>query len=122
VSQLCLEFTLEPPVPRRLRPRRSFHVRSSMAYAEVLAGEGRASTQETAVLAYFESRRSHRLTPWDVSDALGIFIVSTRRAITNLCNAGLLVMHPSDRRLAGPYGQKSCTWEVAGEPTAGPFL
>jgi hypothetical protein len=110
-QQLGLQLEDVASTPRR-RQRRAYHVRSHATLPEAQAGEKRAHRQEDHVLAWFRAHPG-RWTPWDVAEALGICINSARRSCTNLTYRGLLVHQRADRRPAGPYGQRSGTWEVA---------
>jgi hypothetical protein len=109
-----LGLALEPaPTAPRAAALRSFHTRRQpVTVPEALAGEQRAARQEELVLDFFR-RTPGRWTPWQVADVLGLCINSARRSCTNLTAAGLLFHHARDRRPAGPYGQRSGTWEAA---------
>jgi hypothetical protein len=113
-----LGLDLEPEkAPRRRRSGvlRSLHLRSHVPGEEAVLGDVRALRQEDRVLEWMKARRGQRFTPWEVAEALGMFVVSVRRAMTNLANAlpPRLVHHPEDRRASGPMGSKSSTWEAA---------
>lgn len=88
------------------------HVRAHVDAEAAILGDIRALRQEDAVLEYLRMLHG-RATPWQVAEALELHVVSTRRAMTNLCRRGLLVHHPEDRRASGPLGAKSGTWEAA---------
>lgn len=103
-------FDPDPPAPKRSR---AYHVHGGHATAEEhAAGTARAETQMDRVVTFFRERKGERFTPWQVSAALGIHIVSCRRAISNATRDGLLLHHRADRR-PGPMGEKCGTWEAA---------
>jgi hypothetical protein len=111
-EQLPLELAPKTS-PRRPRAglHPSFHVRSHTTPEEVILGEVRAERQEDRVLSWMRTNLG-RHTPWEVADAMGLHVVSARRAITNLTARGLLRRWPADRREAGPLRSKSSTWEA----------
>jgi len=112
-EQLGLALDQDPPKARRTAALTSFHPRDESP-AEALAGERRAASQEDAVLGLFMSLRAGTaLTPWDVSERLGICINSARRALTNMADRGELLHDARNRVPAGPYGQRSGTWRLA---------
>jgi phage host-nuclease inhibitor protein Gam len=87
-------------------------VRGEIPIEEREAGNLKAETQETAILAYFEFRKGDALTPFDVQDAFPDWeIVSIRRAICNICdnNKGKIVK--TKIRKMGKFGISNATWK-----------
>lgn len=117
-DQLELGF-VAPEAPRTARLRHH-HVRAHQPADEALAGEQRAIRQEEVLVAWFEVQsyvlHDVRFTPSQVwkmlGEGLGWPLTSTRRAMTNATNAGLLVHHQDDRR-EGLYGAREGTWSLA---------
>lgn len=112
-QQLPLALDRDPPkVPRRAALRHH-HVppQAHKPVPEALAHEERHQTQDEAVVAWLRAHPG-RWTPYDVADALGLCINSSRRALSNGTRAGHLTKHKADRRPAGPWGEKSATWEA----------
>jgi hypothetical protein len=88
-----------------------YHSKENIPIEEREAGERKADTQETAILAYFEFRKGDALTPFDVQDAFPDWeIVSIRRAICNICdnNNGKIVK--TKIRKMGRFGISNATW------------
>jgi hypothetical protein len=84
-------------------------VRGDVPIEEREAGERKADTQETAILAYFEFRKGDALTPFDVQDAFPDWeIVSIRRGISNLTTEGKLMK--TKIRKMGKFGISNATW------------
>lgn len=119
MKQLGLEIADAPKQERAapIKPKVSFHVRSSMTVDEVLGGEESAEGQEDVLLKFFllYSREGERWTPSEIH-ARPQFqrwpVTSVRRALTDLTKAGQLVHHQSDRR-PGPYGANESTWSLS---------
>lgn len=72
-----------------------------------------ADKQDAAVLAIFDSRPGHNLSPsqvWRIGCDLGVrwLLTSVRRSMTNLTEARELVK--LDDRIDGTYGRKEFVW------------
>lgn len=112
MSQLALSF--ETPVPKapRTAALRAFVPRDENV-EEALAGNARGNAQEQRILQHFRSLPpGARRTPWEIHEALGGCINSTRRALSLLVDRGELVDHRTDRRPSGPFGSRSRTWSL----------
>lgn len=106
---------LEPPSALRTGALRSFHIKGGhVTVPEAQDGERRARSQEAAVLAWMRAHPG-RWTPWDLAEALGLCINSVRRSMTNLAHANPARLRhiEGERRVAGPWGQRSGVWEAA---------
>lgn len=101
---------------------RSFHVQSHQTVSEVVAGETRAAHQDALVLEWLIAHPGHH-TAADVHAAIAGAngradrrerwpLTSTRRALTNLKNRGLVRRHDEDRRDGG-FGVLTATWSLA---------
>lgn len=113
-QQLGLDLEQEAPRARRTSKPESFHVRSAMTPAEVLAGAIRNRGQEESILSWIRAQGPGRtFTPSEVNEAFpGLPITSIRRALTDLTTARRLVHDELVRRL-GPRGAKESTWRLA---------
>ena len=106
--QLALALD-DAPRQRRKAGLRSFHPRLESP-AEALAGEERAGRQEARVLDWLRAHPG-RHTPSVVADALGLQLVSCRRALTNLADAGDITHHERDR-VRSPRGGMESKWSL----------
>lgn len=90
-----------------------FHNTVRAAGRQLAHYESAATTQELAVLAYFEQRPAAELTPEDIQRAVlpKSPLTSARRAITNLTTEGRLVKLAKQRR--GQYGYPVHCWRLA---------
>lgn len=104
---------LEPPMATCASALHSFHARAHVTVPEVMEGERRARSQEDAVLGWMRAHPG-RHTPWDLAEALGLCINSVRRSMTNLAHANPARLRhiEGERRVAGPWGQRSGVWEA----------
>lgn len=114
-EQLNLGLDDVPAIPRSGVLRR-FHAKASTCLQDALDGERRAERQEEILMRWWGSVGSQeRFTPSEVHTHVsgGCWpLTSTRRAITNLTKAGLLVHHPQIRRV-GPFGVNESTWSLS---------
>lgn len=91
---------------------KSFHNTTNLHPLDLIGSEAKARNQEQRVLKLFMSART-AMSPDFVWMKTGLFdqdvpLTSVRRAMTNLCNAGLLVK--GSKKTMGRWGKPQFTW------------
>lgn len=74
--------------------------------------ERTAARQEEVVLKYFEDNPGEKFAAHEIHQEVlqHVLLTSVRRAITNLCNGGLI--DKTDYMVMGPYGKNVATWKL----------
>ena len=105
----------DPPRQPRAAVLRHAHFRSHTPVPEALAIDAKAARQDEAILEFFRVRdlcADRRWTPSEVHAEFPQFLLtSVRRSLTTMTARGLLVHHPTDRRM-GPYGCSESVWSL----------
>ena len=106
--------------------RPPYHQTTPLSSEVLKAATATARTQEDKVRAYFRTfPYGHRASASRVHQAIfgwnsPVPLTSTRRAITNLTVAGILVM--TDRTIPGAFGKPEHLYQMAAPPGQLPLL
>jgi len=87
-----------------------FYNTTSLKGDELKAREKRIGGQNKAVLDYFKAHSYENFTPWELSERTGIFIVSARRAMTDLTSMGYL--ERTDVKRPGQFKELCYAWKL----------
>lgn len=117
VQPLTPALLPDPPTKPRTAVLRHSFIRSHTPASEALAIEAKAARQDGAILEFFRVRDlcnpQPRWTPSEVHAEFPQFLLtSIRRSLSTMTARGLLVHHPTDRRM-GPYGCSESCWSLA---------
>lgn len=116
VKPLTPALLPEPPTKPRTADLRHAHFQSHVGVEEAIAINAKAARQDEAILDFFRVRdlcADRRWTPSEVHAEFPQFLLtSVRRSLSTMAARGLLVHHPSDRRM-GPYGCGESCWSLA---------
>jgi hypothetical protein len=79
---------------------------------ELIDSRAQAKLQQNLILGFFRAHPGRRFAPHEVHSMMppGTPLTSTRRAITNLTDAGQL--EKTDQRVMGTFGKRVFTWQL----------
>jgi hypothetical protein len=99
----------------------SYYNTTGMSGRELQEAEGKASTQEDRIIAFYETASSFLYTPSEICKHVfdsSVPLTSVRRAMTNLTDQGRLVK--SIKKREGIYGRmEHCWFRQSGKPAQG---